>query len=34
MGHGKMLVLDAELVDAHRLMCSERDGFMAVAAGF
>ena len=33
MGHGKMLVLDAA-VDAHGLMCGERDGFTAIAAGF
>jgi len=34
MGHRKMLVLDTELVDAHRLMRGERDGFAAIAAGF
>ncbi len=34
MGHGKMLVSDAELVDARRLMRGERDGFTAIAAGF
>jgi len=34
MGHRKMLVSDAELVDAHGLMRGERDGFAAIAASF
>ena len=34
MGCGKMLVSDAEVVDARGLMRGERDGFTAIAASF